>query len=109
VSVFGVLNNLFDTLAYNPPGNEEGYLFWTAWANHNAPFVFNSQDAHGPIRRGMFLVDCGSLSAVESLVASLAQLEVLFELLNAPASEEICNQSPAAPAGASKLQKRGEG
>ena len=61
VTAFGVINNLLDTLAYNPPGNEEGFLFWTAWANHNAPFVFNTQDAHGPIRRGNFLVDCASL------------------------------------------------
>ena len=60
-SVFGILNDLFDTLAYNPPGDEEGYLFWTAWANHDAAFVFNTQDAHGPIRRGNFLVDCASL------------------------------------------------
>jgi phospholipid/cholesterol/gamma-HCH transport system substrate-binding protein len=108
VTVFSVLNNLFDTLAYNPPGNEEGYLFWGAWANHNAPFVFNTQDAHGPIRRGMFLVDCGSLVAVENLVTTLPQLEVLFELLNAPASEEVCDQSPAA-ASTRKLQKLGSG
>jgi phospholipid/cholesterol/gamma-HCH transport system substrate-binding protein len=96
VPIFSVLNDLFDTLAYNPPGNEEGYLFWAAWANHNAPFVFNTQDAHGPIRRGMFLVDCGSLVAVENLVTTLPQLEVLFELLNAPSSDEVCDQSPTA-------------
>ena len=92
VTAFGVINNLLDTLAYNPPGNEEGFLFWTAWANHNAPFVFNTQDAHGPIRRGNFLVDCASLTAVEALLPGLPQLEVLFELLNAPVSEEVCAQ-----------------
>ena len=59
--MFGVVNDLLNTLAYNPPGDEEGYLFWTAWANHAAAFVFNTQDAHGPIRRGNFLVDCASL------------------------------------------------
>ena len=26
---------LFNAWAYNPPGSEEGYLFWTAWLNHN--------------------------------------------------------------------------
>jgi len=103
-----VFNNLLDTLAYNPPGTEEGYLFWTAWANHNAPFVFNTQDAHGPIRRGMFLVDCGSLVAVENLVTTLPQLEVLFELLNAPSSDEVCDQSPT-PGTARQLKKQGEG
>src|SRR6185312_9900695 len=89
-SVFGILNDLFNTLAYNPPGNEEGYLFWTAWANHDAAFVFNTQDAHGPVRRGNFLVDCASLSAVEALVQGLPQLQVLFELLGAPDSSEVC-------------------
>jgi phospholipid/cholesterol/gamma-HCH transport system substrate-binding protein len=92
VTSFRVINDLLDTLAYNPPGNEEGFLFWTAWANHNAPFVFNTQDAHGPIRRGNFLVDCASLTAVEALLPGLPQLEVLFELLNAPVSEEVCAQ-----------------
>jgi phospholipid/cholesterol/gamma-HCH transport system substrate-binding protein len=91
-NVFGILNDLFDTLAYDPPGNEEGYLFYTAWANHIAGFVFNTQDAHGPIRRGNFLVDCASLTATEALVEGLPQLNVLFELLNAPVSEEICAQ-----------------
>jgi phospholipid/cholesterol/gamma-HCH transport system substrate-binding protein len=93
-NVFGILNDLFNTLAYNPPGNEEGFLFWAAWANHNAAFVFNTQDAHGPIRRGNFLVDCASLSAVEALVLGLPQLELLFDLLNAPDSNEVCAQAP---------------
>ena len=91
-TVFAVLNDLFDTMAYNPPGDEEGFLFWTAWANHIAGFVFNTQDAHGPIRRGNFLVDCASLSATEALVQGLPQLNVLFQLLNAPVSDEVCDQ-----------------
>ena len=56
----------------------------------------------------MFLVDCGSLVAVENLVTTLPQLEVLFELLGAPASEEVCDQSPAA-ASTRKLKKLGSG
>ena len=32
---FQVVNALFNTLAYNPPGDtDEGYLFWLSWANH---------------------------------------------------------------------------
>ena len=26
-----MLNSLVNELAYNPPGPEEGYLFWNAW------------------------------------------------------------------------------
>ena len=106
-STFGILRDLFNTLAYDPPGDEEGYLFWTAWANHNAAFVFNTQDAHGPIRRGNFLVDCASLSAVEALVLGLPQLEVLFNLLNAPESDEVCAQAPT-PASAAKKDKKAD-
>lgn len=106
-SIFGTLNDLFDTLAYNPPGDEEGFLFWTAWANHIAGFVFNTQDAHGAIRRGNFLVDCASLTAVEALVEGLPQLQVLFELVNAPASEEICTQGETPPAAKTKAAASG--
>ena len=31
-NTFKVLNSLFNTLAYNPPGTEEGYLFWASLA-----------------------------------------------------------------------------
>ena len=54
---FKVVNLLLDTLAYNPPGKEEGYLFWVAWANHLGNQLFTTQDAHGPIRRGLFVTD----------------------------------------------------
>jgi len=108
-SAFKVINALLNTLAYNPPGNEEGFLFWTAWANHDAPFVFNTQDAHGPIRRGNFLVDCASLGATEALIQGLPQLEVLFELLNAPDSEEVCAQQPTAPFRSQKKARAAKG
>jgi phospholipid/cholesterol/gamma-HCH transport system substrate-binding protein len=106
---FGILRNLFDTLAYNPPGNEEGFLFWAAWANHDAAFVFNTQDAHGPIRRGNFLVDCASLSATEALIPGLPQLEMIFELLNPPDSEDICAQQPTPTARGEKKAKAAHG
>ena len=53
---FKVINALLNTLAYNPPGDdEEGYLFWLSWANHVGATVFATQDAHGPIRRGLIV------------------------------------------------------
>ena len=108
-SVFGIVTDLLNTLAYNPPGDEEGFLFWTAWANHDAAFVFNTQDAHGPIRRGNFLVDCASLGATEALIQGLPQLELLFELLNAPDSEEVCAQQPTPPFRSQKKAKAAKG
>ncbi len=57
---FKVLNSLFNTLAYNPRGAEEGYLFWASWLNHAGAGLFAQQDAHGPVRRGLVLISCPS-------------------------------------------------
>jgi phospholipid/cholesterol/gamma-HCH transport system substrate-binding protein len=48
-------------LAYNPPGNDEGILFWLSFAAHNANSVYSSEDAHGGIGRSIVLVNCSSL------------------------------------------------
>ena len=59
-----VINYLLNELAYNPPGaREEGYLFWFAWANHLGTTLFATQDAHGPIRRGLVVFGCSTASA----------------------------------------------
>jgi phospholipid/cholesterol/gamma-HCH transport system substrate-binding protein len=87
---FEVVNSLLNTLAYNPPGSEEGYLFWASWANHAAASIFSTQDAHGPIRRGIVISSCDSLSLLENVTATNPQLAVLFELLHAPPSKSVC-------------------
>ncbi len=93
---FEVLNALFNTLAYNPPGKEEGYLFWASWVNHAGASIFGTQDAHGPIRRGTVVASCNSITLLENVVATNPQLEVLYELLEAPPAEQIC-PSPIGP------------
>ena len=71
VETFRVLNYLFNTLAYNPPGKaEEGYLFWAAWANHLGALVFSTQDAHGPIRRGTILISCSTARVLDTIIAA---------------------------------------
>ena len=66
---FKVVNHLLDTLAYNPPGKEEGYLFWVAWANHLGNQLFTTQDAHGPIRRGLFITTCQDVPVLDQVAA----------------------------------------
>ena len=67
---FKVINALFNTLAYNPPGDrEEGYLFWLSWANHTGMTVFGNQDAHGPIRRGLVVLSCNTAQLLEAVSA----------------------------------------
>lgn len=84
---FGVLNAFLNGLAYNPPGKDEGYLFYLAWLNHVTNSVFTGQDALGPLRRGLLAVDCGSLSGVnsiKSLPGAYSGLALLAQLSNAP-------------------------
>ena len=89
---FGVLNSLFNELAFNPSGKEEGYLFWATWANHDAATIFNTNDAHGPIRRGIVILSCGALGVLENIKKTTPQLAVLIELLQAPTRTEACAQ-----------------
>jgi phospholipid/cholesterol/gamma-HCH transport system substrate-binding protein len=64
--VGGRLNEFFNMAAFNPNGAEapgapdrtESYLYWGAWAAHNAVSVFGSQDAHGPFWRVFLSMTC---------------------------------------------------
>jgi phospholipid/cholesterol/gamma-HCH transport system substrate-binding protein len=90
-SSFRVVNALFNTLAYNPPGSSsEGYLFWLSWANHLGANLFSIQDAHGPIRKGIVLMSCFSRRLLTPISQENPQLGTLIQLLNAPTVEEIC-------------------
>jgi phospholipid/cholesterol/gamma-HCH transport system substrate-binding protein len=84
------LNTLFNELAYNPSGQEEGYLFWLSWLNHAGANLFSTQDANGPLRRGIFMTDCTSLKVVQALQANNPQLGVILDLLNAPKPATAC-------------------
>jgi phospholipid/cholesterol/gamma-HCH transport system substrate-binding protein len=99
---FGVLNSLLNLFAYNPPGKEEGFLFWQTWLNHAGATIFNTQDAHGPIRRGLVMVSCGALGVLENIVRANPQLSVLTQLLGAPSRAQACGQQvPGGPSGTS--------
>jgi phospholipid/cholesterol/gamma-HCH transport system substrate-binding protein len=98
---FNVVNSLLNTLAFNPSGDEEGFLFWASWANHDAAQIFTTQDAHGPIRRGLIITSCDSLSLLNQVVAANPPLNTLFTLLNAPALSKVC---PGPVPGAAKTK-----
>jgi phospholipid/cholesterol/gamma-HCH transport system substrate-binding protein len=94
---FKVVNYLLDELAYNPPGVEEGYLFWVAWANHLGNQIFTTQDAHGPIRRGAFITTCQDVPVLEQVSQANPLLGTLTELLALPT--ELCPSSSQDPEG----------
>jgi phospholipid/cholesterol/gamma-HCH transport system substrate-binding protein len=88
------LNVLLNELAYNPPGSQEGFLYWAAWLNHAGASIFSTQDAHGAIRRGLFITDCTSLGVLQAIQALNPQLKTLIDLLNAPTQQQVCTGTP---------------
>ena len=97
---FKVVNRLLNEIAYNPPGKQdEGFLFWQAWVNHAGDSLFSSQDAHGPIRRGLIVLSCQTAQVLNSVTAANAQLATLIGLLNAPSTQQICPTSTQSPVG----------
>lgn len=69
-----VLNYTVNELAYNPPGGEEGYLFWVAWFLHNANSILTTEDAHGATWRGLVMVGCSTFGQVVGANPALAPL-----------------------------------
>jgi phospholipid/cholesterol/gamma-HCH transport system substrate-binding protein len=101
VRVTKIVNALLNTLAFNPPGSEEGYLFWASWVNHAGASVFGTQDAHGAIRRGLFVTSCTALGVLDQVGKVDRRLALLVDLLNAPRQSDICpEQTPATPSSA---------
>jgi phospholipid/cholesterol/gamma-HCH transport system substrate-binding protein len=71
------LNRLVNMAAFNPnganpcggvggncPGRDEGYLYWLAWLSHDGNSVFQSQDAHGVLRRIYFTASCDTILSI---------------------------------------------
>jgi phospholipid/cholesterol/gamma-HCH transport system substrate-binding protein len=91
-----VLNTLFNTLAYQPPGGEQGYLFWGSWLAHIASTLTDVQDAQGPTVRGIFMATCPQLNLLETTIqAGSPSVGPLLDLLNAPDWSQI--KSPYCP------------
>jgi len=99
-TTFKSLNRLLNELAYNPPGEtEEGFLFWFSWANHLAPTVFATQDAHGPIRHGLVIFGCQTGALLDSVAEANEQLGTLVDLLNGANRTGLCSSQAEGPAG----------
>ena len=94
--LFIVVNTLFNTLAYQPRGSEQGYLFWGSWLGHIAASLTDLQDAQGPTVRGIFMATCPQLQLLETTIqAGSPSVGPLLDLLNAPDYSKI--NSPSCP------------
>jgi phospholipid/cholesterol/gamma-HCH transport system substrate-binding protein len=89
-TTFRVLNAFLNGLAYNPPGRAEGYMFYLAWLNHVSNSIFSAQDAMGPIRRGVLMMDCIDLQGLNGVKQSFPPppryvgVWLLTQLVNVP-------------------------
>jgi phospholipid/cholesterol/gamma-HCH transport system substrate-binding protein len=69
-----VLTYVVNELLYNPPGSEEGYLFWLSWFAHNASSLLSIEDAHGVVWRGLLMVGCSTIGQQIKVDPALAPL-----------------------------------
>ena len=86
---FKVLNAFFNSLAYDPPKGDS-YLFWSAWAAHDGALLTTTQDAHGPLVRGIVLLTCNDYLTLGGIVQANPQLALLAKLTNFPPEQSVC-------------------
>ncbi len=91
---FDELNRFFNALAYNPPGSDEGYLFWASWLNHNTNALFFTQDAGGPLRHGLVMLSCYTSFVAESVTAGDPALTTLSQLSGVPTMDKLNASAP---------------
>jgi phospholipid/cholesterol/gamma-HCH transport system substrate-binding protein len=85
---FTSLNELLNGLAYQPPGPQEGFLFWLSWLNHDQNLTF-AQDANGPLQRGIVMLSCRTATILNGLLSIRPQLKTVRDLTNPPNNTEI--------------------
>lgn len=87
---FTRLNQGLNALAYNPSGDDEGFLFYIPWLNHNTNSMFLLQDAHGPLRRGIVTISCQTVELAEgTALPSNPFLSMAAQLTGLPTATEI--------------------
>jgi phospholipid/cholesterol/gamma-HCH transport system substrate-binding protein len=101
-----VLNYVANELGYNPPGSEEGYLFWAAWFFHNSNDILSVEDAHGATWRGLVMVSCSTAAAVIAADPALAPLGQA-PICGSSASGPLAQAAAKSLARAKKAEGRG--
>jgi phospholipid/cholesterol/gamma-HCH transport system substrate-binding protein len=87
---FTDLNLGLNALAYNPQqSDDQGFLFYVPWLNHNLNANYLLQDAYGPIRRGILLVSCSTAITAEGTLQAEPYLRMLYQLTGAPRVKQI--------------------
>jgi phospholipid/cholesterol/gamma-HCH transport system substrate-binding protein len=87
-STFGVLNELFNELAYNPGPNQAGFLFFLDWQNHDFNSAFSNADANGALGRTLLYFNCKLPKILEGIAEINPNARVLLGLLKPPTNQE---------------------
>jgi phospholipid/cholesterol/gamma-HCH transport system substrate-binding protein len=89
---FTDLNLGLNALAYNPQqGDNQGYLFYVPWLNHNLNSNYLLQDAYGPIRRGILLISCSTAFTADGTLLAEPYLRLLYQITGAARAKNIPN------------------
>ena len=87
---FTDLNLGLNALAYNPQqANDQGFLFYVPWLNHDLNGNYLLQDAYGPIRRGILLVSCSTAFTADGTLLAEPYLRLLYQITGAPRAKNI--------------------
>jgi ABC-type transporter Mla subunit MlaD len=71
---FQTLNYFLNELAYNPKGDDEGFLFWFAWMAQNWNSAFSYGDAHGAFGRASAFVTCNELTSLSGELNAITKI-----------------------------------
>src|SRR3954454_10648147 len=86
---FTDLNLGLNALGYNPPGSDEGFLFYVPWLNHDLTADYTLQDAYGPLRRGILLISCSTAFTANGTLLAEPYLRLLYQLTGTPTAKNI--------------------
>jgi phospholipid/cholesterol/gamma-HCH transport system substrate-binding protein len=86
-------NSFLNELSYKPKG-KPSYLFYLPWLNHDFNATFNTEDAGGPILRGLVEISCTGADLGYRYVKAETEkeryfLQTLLETIGLPRKQEI--------------------
>lgn len=85
----GAINSLLNTLAFNPEGRKESFLFYLPWLNHDLNASFNLVDAGGPLLRGSVMTSCNGSFLAYNLTSLKPYLKTVLQGARLPAPTEL--------------------
>jgi phospholipid/cholesterol/gamma-HCH transport system substrate-binding protein len=101
----GAFNSFLNTLAFNPKGPRESYLFYLPWANHNINATYNLDDPAGSISRGLVMISCNGAFLAEGVGNIKPFLKTILQGANVPRADQL----PVIPPDPRAFKESGEG